>query len=148
MSNAKALMTNSAPIENNELKALRQQLTAQHSAKQIFKRGRLPQLEQNSRYHYEIHHEQTNLFMIMWHRVSKLKMKVLRRLDTNTKSTELQTTKITLIKTHIKKLCSGLPQWRHYWHTSKKQKPQQTSENNLKINSISRRPFRKCDKFE
>ena len=59
MSNAKALMTNSAPIENNErsiniqpkLKALRQQLTAQHSAKQIFKRGRLPQLEQNSRYH-------------------------------------------------------------------------------------------------
>ena len=49
MSNAKALMTNSAPIENNELKALRQQLTAQHSAKQIFKRGKLAQLEQNSR---------------------------------------------------------------------------------------------------
>ena len=57
MSYAKALMRNSTPVQNNErslniqprLQTLKEQLKAQHLARQTFKRGKLRQCKQNSR---------------------------------------------------------------------------------------------------
>ena len=83
ISYTKVLMRNSAPPQNKRSlniqlrpQTLKEQLKAQHPARQTFKKRNRHNATKIQDHHHEIHRKQTNLIVIKRYHVFKLKLKV------------------------------------------------------------------------